>query len=414
MSSHDTMLIVGAGQAGAWAARTLREQGHAGRIVLCGAERHVPYERPPLSKGLLTGVSGAAESELLGLAEMQDRAIEFLPSLVATKIDPADRVVLFGDGREIGYDKLLLATGGSPRRPPLPGLDSPRVHTLRTLDDALALRRAFSGAPRTVIIGGGWIGLETAATACSMGCSVSVIEAGPRLCGRSLMSPVSQWLLARHEAAGIRVRLARAVTALDDHADGIHVRLDDGSMIVADLVLVGVGMQPNDALAREAGLDCGQGVRVDAACRTSDPHIYAAGDVAVLAHPRAPEGLRLESWQNAQDQGVAAARAMLGQTVAYLPVPLLWSEQYEHMIQIAGLPNLARRTVWRATPGGGRLYLGLDDSGVAVAAVGIDAGRDFRAARKAIEQNAQPPLADYQSCDASAAAGSATNTEMTV
>lgn len=414
MSSDGTMLIVGAGQAGAWAARTLREQGHAGRIVLCGAERHAPYERPPLSKGLLTGASGAAESELLGLAEMENRAIEFLPSLVATKIDPADRVVLFGDGREIGYDKLLLATGGSPRRPPLPGLDSPRVHTLRTLDDALALRRAFAGAPRTVIIGGGWIGLETAATACSMGCSVSVIEAGPRLCGRSLMSPVSTWLLARHEAAGVRVRLARGATALSDHADGIHVRLDDGSMIVADLVLVGVGMQPNDALAREAGLACGQGVHVDATCRTSDPHIYAAGDVAVLAHPRAPQGLRLESWQNAQDQGVAAARAMLGRTVAYLPVPLLWSEQYEHMIQIAGFPNLAQRALWRATPGGGRLYLGVDGSGVTVAAVGIDAGRDFRAARKLIEQNAQAPLADYQPCDASAAAGSATNTEMTV
>lgn len=413
MSAPGTMLIVGAGQAGAWAARTLRESGHAGRIVLCGAERHAPYERPPLSKGLITGVSGVADSEVLGLAEMEDRAIEFLPSLEAVKIDPASRVVLFGDGRQISYEKLLLATGGSPCRPRLPGLDSPRVHTLRTLDDALALRRAFAKAPRTVIIGGGWIGLETAATACSLGCSVSVIEASPRLCGRSLMSPVSEWLLERHEAAGVCVRLGHGVTALNDDADGIRVRLDDGSVIVADLVLVGVGMQPNDALAREAGLDCGQGVRVDAACRTSDPHIYAAGDVAVLAHPRAPQGLRLESWQNAQDQGVAAARAMLGQTVAYMPVPLLWSEQYEHMIQIAGFPNLAQHTVWRATPGGGRLYLGVDTSGVTVAAVGIDAGRDFRAARKSVEQNAQAPLAGYQSCDASAPAGSSANSELT-
>ncbi|MNK16692.1 Benzene 1,2-dioxygenase system ferredoxin--NAD(+) reductase subunit [compost metagenome] len=413
MNSPGTMLIVGAGQAGAWAARTLREHGHTGRIVLCGAERHAPYERPPLSKGLITGASSAEQAELLGLAEMQERAIEFLPALEAVKIDPARRVVRCNDGRELGYDKLLLATGGSPCRPPLPGLDSPRVRTLRTLDDALALRRAFSEAPRVTIIGGGWIGLETAATARTLGCAVTVIEAGPRLCGRSLMAPVSEWLLQRHEAAGVSVRLAHGVTALDDHADGTEVRLDDGSTIIADLVLVGVGMQPNDALAREAGLDCARGVRVDAACRTSDPYIYAAGDVAVLTHPRAPQGLRLESWQNAQDQGVAAARAMLEQAVAYSPVPLLWSEQYEHMIQIAGFPGLAQRTLWRATAGGGRLYLGVDAAGVAVAAVGIDAGRDFRAARKSVEQDAQAPFTGYQSCDVPAAAGPVPTSELT-
>ncbi|MEJ2897541.1 FAD-dependent oxidoreductase [Bordetella avium] len=402
MSASGTMLIVGAGQAGAWAARTLREQGHAGRIVLCGAEPHRPYERPPLSKGLITGASTAAEAELLSQAEIQERGIEFLPTLAVVSIDPAARQVRCADGREIGYDKLLLATGGRPSRPPQAGLDSARLRVLRTLDDALALRQDFAARPRVAIIGGGWIGLETAATARVLGCEVAVIEAGPRLCGRSVMAPLSAELQRRHEAAGVAVHLARGVTGLQDRPDGVKVLFGEGPAIEADLVLLAVGMQPNDALAREAGLDCARGVRVDAACRTSDPHIYAAGDVALLSHPRAAQGLRLESWQNAQDQGVAAARAMLGQAVDYAPVPLLWSEQYEHMIQIVGFPDLAQHTVSRTLANGGQLFLGLDAGGLAVAAVGIDAGRDFRAARKWVEQGAQPPLADYQACEAQA------------
>lgn len=400
MSTPATLVIVGAGQAGAWAARTLRERGHAGRIVLCGDEVHAPYERPPLSKGLLSGASTAAEAELLGAAQLRALDIEFLPALAAVAIDPARRLLRCADGRELGYDKLLLATGGSPCRPALPGLDHHSVHTLRTLDDAQALRQALAGQPRVAIVGGGWIGLETAATARALGCAVSVIEAGPRLCGRSVMAPVSAQLLQRHRAAGVDVLLGRGLAALEQTADGVRLRLADGTGIAADLVLLGVGMQPNDALARAAGLDCARGVRVDAACRSSDPHIYAAGDVALLTHPRVPDGLRLESWQNAQDQGVAAALSMLGEPVTYAPLPLVWSEQYEHMIQIAGFPQLAARTLRRDTAGGGALYLGVDAEGAAVTAVGIDAGRNFRGARKWVEQGAVAPLADFEPCDA--------------
>ena len=397
MNAAGTFVIVGAGQAGAWAARTLRDGGYAGRIVLCGAEAHAPYERPPLSKGLITGATEAAETTLLSMADMQALDVEFLAGRAAVALDAAARELRFADGAAIGYDKLLLATGGSPCRPPLPGFDSARVRTLRTLDDALALRAALASQPRLVIIGGGWIGLELAATARTLGCTVTVIEAAPRFCARSVMAPVSAFLRDRHEAAGVTVRIGQGVTALEEDAQGGRVRLADGTQVPADLVLLGVGMQPNDGLAREAGLACARGVLVDATCRSSDPHIYAAGDVAVLAHPRVPEGLRLESWQNAQDQGAAAARAMLGEPVSYAPMPLVWSEQYEHMIQIAGFPALARRTVMRPAGASGRLYLGLDAAGAVVAAVGIDAGRDFRVARKLVEQGVAAP-ADYEDC----------------
>ncbi|MFJ1301646.1 NAD(P)/FAD-dependent oxidoreductase [Pseudomonadota bacterium AL_CKDN230030165-1A_HGKHYDSX7] len=414
MNAAGTFVIVGAGQAGAWAARTLRDRGHAGRIVLCGAEAHAPYERPPLSKGLVTGATDAAETTLLGLAEMQALGIEFMPGRDAVALDPAARQVRLADGGAIAYDKLLLATGGSPCRPPLPGFDSARVRTLRTLDDALALRAALAAQPRLAIIGGGWIGLEIAATARTLGCAVTVIEAAPRFCARSVMAPVSAFLRERHETAGVAVRQGQGVTALEEDAHGARVVLADGTQVDADLVLLGVGMQPNDGLARDAGIACARGVLVDATCRSSDPHIYAAGDVAVLAHPRVPEGLRLESWQNAQDQGTAAARAMLGEAVSYMPVPLVWSEQYEHMIQIAGFPAQAHRTVERVVGSAGRLYLGLDEAGATVAAVGVDAGRDFRVARKLVEQSGAAP-ADYHAChDARdpAAAGAPRNPEL--
>ena len=414
MNAPGTFVIVGAGQAGACAARTLRDRGHAGRIVLCGAEAHAPYERPPLSKGLVTGATDAAETTLLGVAEMQALGIEFMPGRNAVALDPAARQVRFADGGALAYDKLLLATGGSPCRPPLPGFDSVRVRTLRTLDDALALRAALAAQPRLAIIGGGWIGLEVAATARMLGCAVTVIEAASRLCARSVMAPVSAFLRERHETAGVAVRVGQGVTALEEDAHGARVVLADGTQVDADLVLLGVGMQPNDSLAREAGIACARGVLVDASCRSADPHVYAAGDVAVLAHPRVPEGLRLESWQNAQDQGTAAARAMLGEPVNYAPVPLVWSEQYEHMIQIAGFPALACRTVMRPVGTAGRLYLGLDEAGTAVAAVGVDAGRDFRVARKLVEQSGMAP-ADYQACNGArdaAAAGAPRNPEL--
>jgi 3-phenylpropionate/trans-cinnamate dioxygenase ferredoxin reductase subunit len=399
VDSARAMVIVGAGQAGAWAARTLRQAGHAGRIVLLGAEAHAPYERPPLSKGLLDGTQDAAQATLLSPEQIASLDIAFLPGARVVAIDRTARRVHCRDGRAFAYDRLLLATGGRPRLPRVPGLDAAGVHVLRTMDDALALRDALSARPCLAVVGGGWIGLECAATARRLGCPVTLLEAGPRLCARSVMPEVSAHLGRLHRDAGVDLRLNARLQCVHAMPDGrLRLLLDDGGAIQADRVIVGAGMAANDELARSAGLDCAQGVCVDAACRTSDPHIYAAGDVAVLNG--AAGAVRLESWQNAQDQGMAAARAMLGQEVDYRPIPFVWSEQYGSLIQIAGHPALSRRTVQRAAGARGALYVGLDASGTVTAAIGIGAGRDFRLARKWVE-TASPPPDGFEPCGGS-------------
>jgi len=385
----DTFIIAGAGQAGAWAARTLRTEGHDGRIMLFGAEPHPPYERPPLSKDILVGDATAVHARLLDQDELDALGVEFLPNTPITHIDRAARRVTCADGRTFDYTRLLLATGGSPLLPPIPGIDSPGVHVLRSLDDALALRDALAGGPRVAVIGGGWIGLETAASARTLGCAVTVLEAAARLCGRSVMPQVSDDLAALHAHAGVTLRLNTRVCALHagEQTDAaLHLQLSDGTTLAADLVVVGAGLQANDDLARAAGLACAHGVRVDAQCRSADPDIYAAGDVAVLWDARMQTHLRLESWQNAQDQGVAAAQAMLGHPVNYQPLPLGWSDQYDRRIQIVGHPGLARQTHVRATTGGGVLYLGVDAAGQVAAAIGMNAGRDFRQARRWVQE----------------------------
>jgi len=382
----DAFIIVGAGQAGAWAARTLRAAGYDGRLILCGDESHPPYERPPLSKAILAGYT-AVQTCLLDQTELDALNVEFLPSTPVTRIDRAAQRVLCADGQTFDYARLLLATGGRPYLPAITGITLPGVHTLRSLDDALALRHALAGSPRVAVIGGGWIGLETAASARTLGCTVTVLEAAQRVCARSVMPPVSAHLTQRHKDAGVVVRLGVRVHAL--HAGGahagLHLTLSDGTTLEVDRVVVGTGLQANDTLARAAGVQCAHGVLVDAQCRSSDPAIYAAGDVAVRWDARTQTHLRLESWQNAQDQGIAAAQAMLDQAVDYRPLPLGWSEQYDCMIQIAGYPGLARQTHTRATASGGILYLGVDDDARVTAVVGINAGRDFRRARQWVD-----------------------------
>ncbi|MGE8681846.1 MAG: NAD(P)/FAD-dependent oxidoreductase [Achromobacter marplatensis] len=384
------IVIVGAGQAGGWAAATLRDRGYAGRVVLLGDEPHAPYERPPLSKAVLGGQAPPESTELFSAQRLAQLDIEFQPGVSATCLRLRERQVDTSDGGALGYDKLILCMGGKPLVPALPGVDSAGVHVLRTRDDALRLRASLGPGKHLVIVGGGWIGLEVAATARQTGSTVTVLEQAPRLCARSVQPGVSAHLAALHAAHGVDIRVNAGLRAVQAQADGKPVaELADGTRIAADAVVLGVGLQPNDALAREAGIACERGVLVNEYCRTSAEDVYAAGDVAVSAHAAAGGRIRLESWQNAQDQGTAAALSALGETAPYVPTGAVWSEQYDAMVQIVGFPALAACEVLRPQADGRALLsMALDTGGRLVAAVAVDAARDLRQLRKWIAQGA--------------------------
>lgn len=337
---NQTIVVIGAGQAGGWAARTLREQGHEGRVVLVGHERHPPYERPPLSKDILSGATAADSATIFTESALEQFAIEWRAPVACLSIDRGERQVRLSDGSALAYDKLILCTGGRARPLTLPGGDLPGVFVLRSLDDALAIAARLEPGKRLVAIGGGWIGLEAAATARCKGLQATVVEAEARLCARTVPPQASSYLLSLHERHGTRVLLGCGVERIERGADrGLAVALKDGRVLPADIVIAGIGLLPNDELARDAGLECRGGVIVDARCRTSDEHIFAAGDVTLAHNQWYGKRLRLESWQNAQDQGIAAAKAALGMDVRYDPLPRFWSDQYDTRIQMLGCPG---------------------------------------------------------------------------
>ena len=375
-----TIVIVGAGQAGGWAARTLRSEGFSGRIVLVGDEVHPPYERPPLSKEQLQPEAPPMDY-LLSPAQLAELDLEWRPNVPCKRIDRAARTVELADGQAIAYDKVILAMGGRARMPRVPGIDAHCVHTLRTLDDARRLRAALREGARVLVIGGGWIGLEVAASARGLGCSVTLVESGTALCARCGSARLSAFLAALHRAHGVDLRLSSGVSALTDAtASGCRAVFADGTHETYDLVVVGVGLVQNDELAREAGLACDRGVIVNRQCQTSDPDIYAAGDVTAIRHD---DGfLRLESWQNAQDQGVAAARAALGQAIDYRPVPFFWSQQYDTLVQLAGLCGPGTTQVERVSDPSRLMSVELDAEGRVMSAIVANNPRDFRTLRK--------------------------------
>lgn len=382
-----TIVIVGTGQAGGWAAQTLRSEGFTGRIVLIGDEVHPPHERPPLSKAVLSGAAQPETTRLMKPEAFDALGAQWRPGVQARRIDRAARQVLLSDGEAVPYDKLILCTGGRARRLAVPGADQVPLHTLRTIEDAMALAPALMPGRRVVVVGGGWIGLEVAATARQRGADVVVVETQGRLCERTVPAAISEYLLALHHSQGTRVVLGAGVLGFARAADGrSEVRLADGSVLAADTIVLGIGLVPNDELAREAGLACEGGVLVDARCRTSDPDILAAGDVAVALNPWAGRRLRLESWQNAQDQGIAAARSALGHAVDYQPLPWFWSDQYGMNLQIYGVPTPAHRVVQRGDQASGGFVLFYLAGDVVQAAIGPNAARDLRFARRLIEQ----------------------------
>ncbi|MFI1581233.1 NAD(P)/FAD-dependent oxidoreductase [Embleya sp. NPDC020630] len=355
-STGSPYVIVGASLAGAKAAETLRAEGYAGRIVLIGDEGEYPYERPPLSKGYLLGKNPRDDAYVHEETWYADHDVELRLGRTVTAIDlPASAVVL-DDGKRIDYAKLLLTTGATPRRLPVPGADLDGVRYLRRLADSDRLLADFRAGRRVVVIGGGWIGLETAAAARGHGCPVTVVEAAPLPLLRVLGDEVARIFLDLHTAHGVEFRLRADVAEITgDGGKVTGVRLGDGTEVAADVVVVGIGVAPNTALAEAAGLTVDNGIRTDAALRTSAADVYAAGDVANALHPVLGRGIRVEHWANALNQAPAAARSMLDRDVSYDRIPYFFTDQYELGMEYTGYaePGEYDRVLFRGDPAGG-------------------------------------------------------------
>jgi 3-phenylpropionate/trans-cinnamate dioxygenase ferredoxin reductase component len=389
MAASEAMVVVGAGQAGGRAALTLREAGHLGPIVLLGTETAAPYERPPLSKEFLQGQRTAETLTLANREALAEASIEFRPATTVTAIDRRERTVTLDDSSALPYAKLLLATGREPRRVPVAPELAGAVHVLRDLADAEALRAKLVPGARLAIVGGGFIGLEVAASARALGAEATVIEILPRLLSRCVPPRIAASLERRHAAAGVEVILGRSIEQIAPAARGASIQLDDGRVIKADAVLVGIGATPRIVLAKAAGLAVDRGILVDDLLRTSDPDIYAAGDVTACPHPSGDGLQRLESWQNAEEQGARAARNMLGAGERCTGLPWFWSDQYELSLQMAGHPELGARTIERAVGDDGLLLFHLANSGQVVGLSGVGPTsflKEFKVARVIAER----------------------------
>ncbi|QBR01363.1 NAD(P)/FAD-dependent oxidoreductase [Paraburkholderia pallida] len=381
----ETILVVGGGQAGGCAAQALRAGGFEGRVIIVGNESWRPYERPPLSKDVLlaTDDTDCFKGWLHEATFYDDASVERIVANV-THLDTYRRVAVLGSGRELRYDRCLLATGGRARA--LAGVQhGPRVVSLRTLDDAMRLRSLMARAKSVAVVGGGFLGLEFAASARARGLEVVVFEAGARLLSKAMPAAFSGQLHAKHEAHGVRIVL---------DAGSVRIAESDSAVVVAsaigtssfDFCVVAVGQEPNDEIARASRIDVSNGIVVDEYCRTSAPYVYAAGDCANFPLGAAARATRLESWQNAQEQGIAAARNMLGESYAYRPTPWFWTDQYDWNIQMLGMPNESVGR-WIARPGAGdkTLLIGLREN-VIVYALALNQGGELRALRRLVEQ----------------------------
>ncbi len=387
------MVIVGAGECGARAAFALRECGYDGAVTLIGKEPHFPYERPPLSKEAIQGKDDVRPKLVAEPERYADAGIAVMLSAPVVGIDRAERRIAMADGRAIAYDRLLLATGCSPRRLPMAG-EGPRVAYLRSLGDARAIAARLASGARLAVVGGGFIGLELAASARKRGAGVTVIEAQPRILMRGVPAGIAERVRLLHEGQGVEILCGSGIERIEELPDAVTIRLAGGRTIEADLLLIGIGAVPNVALAEAAGLALDNGIAVDATLATSDPAIFAAGDCC--AFPLAAHGgrrVRLESWRNAQEQGALAAGNMLGRAEPHGAVPWFWSDQYDHTLQIAGLPDPDAQCVRRDLADDAFILFQLAQDGRLAAAGGIGPGnavaRDIRLAEMLIGKGAR-------------------------
>jgi 3-phenylpropionate/trans-cinnamate dioxygenase ferredoxin reductase subunit len=354
MPAGPTFVIVGASLAGAKAAEALREEGFGGQVVLIGQERHYPYERPPLSKEYLQDRAGREKIFVHEDGWYAEHSVDLRLSTAVTAIDRARREVTLASGEGIGYDKLLLATGAMPRLLPVPGASAEGVLYLRSVDDSERIREILPSASRVAIVGAGWIGLEVAAAARIAGAEVMILEAAGLPLLRVLGPEAATVFADLHREHGVDFRFAASVVEILVSGGRVSgVRLADGTEVGADAVVIGIGVAPAVQLAEAAGLEVRDGVVTDAALRTSAPDIYAAGDVARAFHPMLGKHIRVEHWANALNQPAAAARAMLGQDVAYDRLPFFFTDQYDLGMEYTGYvePGGYDRVVFRGDVG---------------------------------------------------------------
>ncbi|MER5353551.1 FAD-dependent oxidoreductase [Kitasatospora sp. NPDC002551] len=346
-------VIVGASLGGAKAAQALREAGYTGGIVLIGAEHERPYERPPLSKGYLLGKTAREKIYVHPPQWYADHDVTLRLGTAVVAVDPAAHTVTLADDGRVEYAKLLLTTGSVPRRLPVPGAGQEGVHYLRRVEDSERIRKAFRAGARVVVIGAGWIGLETAAAARAAGAEVTVLEAAELPLLRVLGREVAQVFADLHRDHGVDLRFGVQVTELTGENGRVTgVRLADGTAVAADAVVVGIGIAPDTSLAEAAGLEVDNGIKTDEHLRTSDPDIHAAGDVANAYHPLFGRHLRVEHWANAVNQPQTAARAMLGEDAVYDRVPYFFTDQYDLGMEYVGWvePGGYDRVVFRGDP----------------------------------------------------------------
>ncbi|MDX3612149.1 NAD(P)/FAD-dependent oxidoreductase [Streptomyces europaeiscabiei] len=405
------VVVVGGGQAGFSVASTLRASGYDGPVTVCAAEPHLPYQRPPLSKKAHTEPNGV-RVELVPESFYGERDIDLRLGDDVIALDTEARTVLTRAGVRLSYDHLVLATGAHNRRLPVPGAELAGVHALRSLDDALTIGRVLETARDVVVVGGGFIGLELARVALDRGARVTVVELADRLLSRAVSPELEPRLRERHERAGVRVLTGTAVRALEG-AGRVERVVTSHGVLPADLVVYGIGAVPRDELAREAGLEVGDGVVVDEQLRSvTDPRVSAVGDCARHPHPRAEGLVRLESVQNAIDQGMLVGRRIAGSPASYESLPWFWSDQGDVKLQIAGLRSPSDEVLLMPGESPERLatYAFRSDRLVAVETLNWPA--EHLAARRLLERHTPVSAADLTGTTLGALARAGRTTEV--
>ncbi|MGV8873531.1 MAG: NAD(P)/FAD-dependent oxidoreductase [Rhodococcus sp. (in: high G+C Gram-positive bacteria)] len=388
-----SIVIVGASLAGARAAQALRTKGFDGEVRLIGAERHAPYDRPPLSKGVLTGKT--TDTALFGTEYWAEQQIELHLGEPVVALHPTERRVELADGATLDADRVLLCTGGAARRLDVPGADLDGVFCLRTADDAAGVKERLVEGANVVVIGAGFIGAEVAASARGLGCAVTIIEIAEVPLGRVLGEEMGRFYGQVHRDHGVTLRLGVGITEIVG-GTGASVRavvLTDGTTIPADVVVVGIGIVPSTELAAGIGAEVADsapgGIIVDDFCETSVQGVFAAGDVANHHNAILGERVRLEHWRNAQNQAAAAAGSMLGERTPFCEVPWFWSDQYDLALQMAGHPSSLDDVVRRGEPGAGPFSFVYLRDGVVRAVLGVNRPSDVRAGMDLIEAGAR-------------------------
>ncbi|OBB16459.1 hypothetical protein A5776_21445 [Mycolicibacterium elephantis] len=386
MVTRPTYVIVGANLAGGRAAVALRDEGFDGNIVLIGAEAYPPYERPPLSKGFLTGTTAPESIYLHPLDFYAEHQIDLRLGVTVRRIQPQWGSVELDDGSTLAAEQVLLTTGARLRRLDVSGAELDGVHYLRDIDDAVAIRDHLRSPARVTVVGGGFIGAEVAATACENGCEVTMLETAELPLRRALGPEIARFYADVHRRHGVDLRTGTRVVAFEGDQGRVRkVITHEGTAIDTDLVIIGIGTEPASELAQSAEIATADGILVDAYCRTSHPHVYAAGDVVRHLSRWAATPVRLEHWQGAQNQALTAARSMLGHLDPYDEVPWYWSDQFDLNLQIAGIPRPDDSQVLRGDMDEGSFSILYLRNGHISCIVAVNRPRDVRPAMKLIE-----------------------------